>query len=87
MERQTSFRLRQFFAETLKKWIIIFLPRYFSLTKNSVAIGERCEWKSSIRPDNKLHILTQQKYCLSTTRLLIANNRLASLLPIGSEYV
>ena len=37
--------------------------------------------------DNKLHILTQQKYCLSNTRLFITNDRLALLLPIGSDYV
>ena len=36
IERQT-FRLRQFFAGTLRKWRLIFLPRYFSLTKNSVS--------------------------------------------------
>ena len=36
IERQTS-RLRQFFAGTLRKWRLIFLPRYFSLTKNSVS--------------------------------------------------
>ena len=48
IELQTSFRLRQFFAGTLSKWRSIFLPRYFSLTKNSVAIGERCEWKSGL---------------------------------------
>ena len=34
-ELQTSFRLRQFFAVTLRKWRLIFLLRYFSLTKNS----------------------------------------------------
>ena len=33
--------------------------------------------------DNKLHILTQQKY----SRLLITYNRLAFLLPIWSDYV
>ena len=37
--------------------------------------------------DNRLHILTQEKYCLLTARLLITNNRLALLLPIGSDYV
>ena len=36
IERQI-FRLRQFFAGTLRKWRLIFLPRYFSLTKNSVS--------------------------------------------------
>ena len=35
-ELQISFRLRQFFAGTLIKWRLIFLPRYFSLTKDSV---------------------------------------------------
>ena len=34
---QISFRLRQFFAGTLRKWRLIFLPRYFPLTKNSVS--------------------------------------------------
>ena len=38
IELQTSFRLRHiFFAGTLRKWILIFLPRYFFLTKNSVS--------------------------------------------------
>ena len=36
IERHT-FRLRQFFAGILRKWRLIFLPRYFSLTKNSVS--------------------------------------------------
>ena len=40
--------------------------------------------RRGIRIDNKLHVLT---YCLSTTRLLITDNRLALLLPIGSDYV
>ena len=35
--------------------------------------------------DNKLSILTQQKYCLSTARLPTTNNRIALLLPIGSD--
>ena len=43
--------------------------------------------RRGIRNDNKLHVLTQQKYSLSTTKLLITNNRLALLLPIGSDYV
>ena len=34
---QTNFRLRQFFAGTLRKWRLIFLLRYSSLTKNSVS--------------------------------------------------
>ena len=33
IELQTSFRLRQFFAGSLRKWRLIFLPR----TKNSVS--------------------------------------------------
>ena len=37
IELQISFRLRQFFAGTLRKWRLIFLLRYFSLTKNSVS--------------------------------------------------
>ena len=37
IELQTSFCLQQFFAGTLRKWRLIFLPRYFSLTKNSVS--------------------------------------------------
>ena len=36
-ELKTSFRLRQFFAGALRKWRLTFLPRYFSLTKNSVS--------------------------------------------------
>ena len=36
-ELQTSFCLRQFFDGTLRKWKLIFLLRYFSLTKNSVS--------------------------------------------------
>ena len=44
-------------------------------------------YNSEYLNDNKLHILTQQKYCLLTTRLLITNNRLALLLPIGFDYV
>ena len=32
-----TFRLRQYFARTLRKWRLIFLSRYFSLTKNSVS--------------------------------------------------
>ena len=36
IERHT-FRLQQFFAWTLRKWRLIFLPRYFPLTKNSVS--------------------------------------------------
>ena len=36
-ELETSFRLLQFFAATQRKWRLIFLPRYFSLTKNSVS--------------------------------------------------
>ena len=51
IELQTSFRLRQFFAGTLRKWRLIFLPRYFSLAKNSAAIGETYEWKSGLRLD------------------------------------
>ena len=37
IELETSFRLRQFFAATLRKWRLIFPPKYFSLTKNSVS--------------------------------------------------
>ena len=37
IELETSFRLRQFFAAALKKWRLTFLPRYFSLTTNSVS--------------------------------------------------
>ena len=37
--------------------------------------------------DNKLHILMQQKYFLLTIRLLLTNNRLALLMPIGSDCV
>ena len=46
IERQT-FPLRQFFAGTLRKWRLIFLPRYFSPTKNSVS--DRREWKSGLK--------------------------------------
>ena len=48
IELQTSFCLRKFFAETLRKWRLILLPRYISLTRKASAIGERCEWKSSL---------------------------------------
>ena len=36
IELQTSFHLQRFFAGTLRKWRLIFLPRYFSSMKNSV---------------------------------------------------
>ena len=37
IEIQASFRLIRYFAKTLRKWGLIFLPRYFSLTKNNVS--------------------------------------------------
>ena len=37
IELQTSFRFWQFFTGTLRKWRLIFLQRYFSLTKNSIS--------------------------------------------------
>ena len=37
IELHTSSRLRQFFAGTLRKWRLIFLLIYFSLTKNSIS--------------------------------------------------
>ena len=58
IERQT-FRLRQCFDETLRKWRLIFLLSYFSPTKNSVS--DRRGWKSGFWmhwlavKSNKLH--------------------------------
>ena len=37
IELETSFRLRQFFAATVTKWRLVFLPKCFSLTKNIVS--------------------------------------------------
>ena len=45
IEFQTSFRLRQFFAATLRKWWLNFLPR-----RIASVIGERCERKSGLIP-------------------------------------
>ena len=58
-ELHISFRLRQFFTGTLRKWRLIILlryfsltKRYFSLTKNSVSDRRRCEWKSGLTQSN-----------------------------------
>ena len=65
---------------------VFISKRGFSLqTKKSFAeifSGNHRFLRPGIRLDNKLHILTQQKYCLSTTRLLRTYNRLALLLPM-----
>ena len=47
---QTSFRMRQSFAGTLREWWrLIFRPINFSLTKNIVSDRQNCEWKSGFR--------------------------------------
>ena len=71
---------------------VFISKRGFSSLQTRKSFGEilsgnhRFLWRG-IGKDNKLHVLTQPKYSLSTTRLLITNNRLALLLPIGSDYV
>ena len=37
IELQTSYRLRQFFAGTLRKWRLIFPPKYFFSNENNIS--------------------------------------------------
>ena len=49
-----TFHLQQFFAGTLRKWRLIFLLRYFSLTENSISDRQRHEWISGCKPNDLL---------------------------------
>ena len=61
IELQTSFPLRQFFAATLRKYRLIFLPRYFSLTKNSVSDRRKVWMEIRLKPYSSSRIDTSQK--------------------------
>ena len=60
IELQTSFRLLQFFAGTLRKWRLIFLPRNCSLTKNSVNDRWKVWMEIRLKDDRAFSLLHQE---------------------------
>ena len=78
MELQISFRLRQFLVGTLRKWRLISLPRYFSLTKNSVSDRRTMWMEIRLNADRAKDIFRPYLFVSALSACPIRKNSLAT---------